>query len=263
MEEWKIGGIDPGTDRSTIQSIDTSFTIVTALRDSGGAGVTDLAERTRLSKSTVHKHLQSLIKHDCVVKDGEVYRLGLRYLDLGAHVREQCAGTVEIKNKLRELAIETEESAQFAVEERGHAVVLYREVSHGGVYSRGREGRRFRVHQTAAGKAILSHYSDQWIHEIIDRHGLPAATPQTIEDEAALFDELEEIRSRGVSFNSEESTEGLRAVAAPVIGPDGDVLGALAVAGPIHRLTGERFEQEIPDLIRSVVNEIELNLAHS
>jgi len=263
MENWKPGGTDAEPDRSTIQSIDTSFAIVTALRKANGAGVTELAEKTDLSKSSVHKHLRSLIKHGCVVKEGEEYRLGLRYLDLGAHVRSQYPGSTEIRHKLRDLAAETGESAQFAVEERGHAVVLHRDVSHSGVYSRGREGRRFPIHQTAAGKAILSQYSDQWVREVVDRYGLPAATPQTISDEAALFDELAEIRDRGVAFNSEESTEGLRSVAVPVTGADGDVLGAVAVAGPTHRLTGDRFNQELPNLVRSVVNEIELNLAHS
>jgi DNA-binding IclR family transcriptional regulator len=263
MDDWKPGGIEPEAEGSTIKSIDTSFAIVTALRDRDGAGVTELAEATELSKSSVHKHLRSLMKHDFVVKDGEEYRLGLRYLELGTHVRAQVPGATEIKHKLRELATETGESAQFAVEERGQAVVLFREVSHGGVYSRGREGRRFYMHQTAAGKAILSQYSDQWVREIVERHGLPQATEHTISDEDALFEELGDIRERGVAFNSEESTEGLRSVAVPVTGPDGDVLGAFAVAGPIHRFEGERFETEIPSVVRSIVNELELNLAYS
>ncbi|MGQ3330164.1 IclR family transcriptional regulator [Halorubrum sp. FL23] len=263
MEDWKPGGSSPEADGSTIQSIDTSFAIVTALRKTNGAGVTELAERADLSKSSAHKHLRSLMKHGCVVKEDEEYRLGLRYLDLGAHVRSEYPGSAEIKHKLRDLAAETGESAQFAVEERGHAVVLHRDVSHSGVYSRGREGRRFPIHQTAAGKAILSQHSDQWVREIVDRYGLLAATPQTITEKTVLFDELAEIRDRGVAFNSEESTEGLRSVAAPVTGPDGDVLGALAVAGPTHRLTGDRFDRELPNLVRSIVNEIELNLAHS
>ncbi|WP_077152382.1 IclR family transcriptional regulator [Halorubrum tropicale] len=263
MEDWIPGGTDPDIEGSTIQSIDTSFAIITALRERDGAGVTELAEVTDLSKSSVHKHLRSLMKHGFVVKDGDEYRLGLRYLDLGAHVRAQIPGSTEIKHKLRELASETGESAQFAVEERGQTVVLHRDVSHGGVYSRGRVGRRFYIHQTAAGKAILSQFSDLWVREILERHGLPKATPHTVSDEAALFEELTEIRECGVAFNSEESTEGLRSVAVPVTGPDGDVLGAFAVAGPTHRITGERFETEIPDLIRSVVNELELNLAYS
>jgi DNA-binding IclR family transcriptional regulator len=263
MKEWKPGGSNPDAEGSTIRSIDTSFAIVTALRERNGAGITELADATGLSKSSVHKHLRSLMKHDFVVKSGTEYRLGLRYLDFGAHVRAQVTGSTEIKHKLRELATETGESVQFAVEERGQSVVLYRDVTPGGVYSRGRVGRRFHMHQTAAGKAILSQFSDQWVREIIDRHGLPKATPHTVSDEAALFEDLEAIRDRGVAFNSEESTEGLRSVAVPVTGHEGDVLGAFAVAGPIHRLTNERFETELPDLVRSVVNELELNLAHS
>ncbi|SEH42770.1 DNA-binding transcriptional regulator, IclR family [Halopenitus malekzadehii] len=263
MNEWKPGGVGPESDGSTIGSIDTSFAIVTALQDLDGAGVTELADATGLSKSSVHKHLRSLAKHDFVTKDGDEYALGLRYLDLGAHVRSRIPGSAQIKHKLRELADETGESAQFAVEERGHAVVVYREVSHGGVYSRGRVGRRFHPHQTAAGKAILARRSDQWIAELIDRRGLPAATPHTITDREELFEEIRATRERGVALNSEESTEGLRAVAVPVTDPDGDVLGAFAVAGPTHRISGDRFETDIPDLLRSVVNEFELNLAHS
>jgi DNA-binding IclR family transcriptional regulator len=262
MDEWKPGGSKPTADGSTIRSIDTSFAIVTALKQRNGAGVTELAAATDLSKSSVHKHLRSLQRYDFVVKDGETYRLGLRYLDIGAHVRAQVPGSADVKRKLREVAETTGESAQFAVEEHGQAVVLYREVSHGGVYSRGRVGRRFYMHQTAAGKALLAQFSDQWVREILDRHGLPESTQHTVDEEAALFEELGEVRDRGVAFNDEESTEGLRAVAVPVTGPDGDVLGAFAVAGPTHRIEGDRFEAEIPALLRSVVNELELNLAY-
>lgn len=263
MDDWKPGGSEPYEGESTIQSIDTSFAIVTALKERNRAGVTELAEATGLSKSSVHKHLRSLLKHDFVVKDDGEYRLSLRYLDLGAHVRAQLPGASQVKHKLRELADETGESVQFAVEERGRTVVLFRDVSHGGVYSRGRVGRRFYMHQTAAGKAILAQHSDRWVREIIDRHGLPKATAHTISDAETLFEELASVRECGVAFNNEESTEGLRSVAVPVGGPGGDVLGAFAVAGPTHRIEGDRFETEIPDLVRSVVNELELNLAYS
>ena len=263
MKEWKPGGTNPETNKSTIQSIDTSFAIVTALKEKNGAGVTELSNDMDLSKSSIHKHLQSLLKHDFVVKEGEEYRLGLRYLDLGAYVRAQTPESATIKHKLGELAEKTNESAQFAVEERGQTVVLYREVSRSGVYSRGRVGRRFYMHQTAAGKAILSQFSDHWVREILDQYGLSKATSYTINDEETLFEELDEIRESGVAFNSEESTEGLRSVAVPVTDSKKEVLGAFAVAGPIHRMGDERFQTEIPNLVRSVVNEFELNLMHS
>ena len=84
-----------------------------------------------------------------------------------------------------------------------------------------------------------------------------------VADADALFEELDRIRELGVAFNDEGSTEGFRSVGVPVTGPEGDVLGAFAVAGPTHRMRGETFETELPDLTRSVVNELELNLAYS
>ena len=49
----------------------------------------------------------------------------------------------------------------------------------------------------------------------------------------------------------------------PLTDPDGGVLGAFAVPGPSHRLQDERFEREIPDLVRGSVNEVELDLAYA
>jgi IclR family acetate operon transcriptional repressor len=37
----------------------------------------------------------------------------------------------------------------------------------------------------------------------------------------------------------------------------------LSVSGPIHRLKGEWFEKEIPDLLLGTANELELNIRYS
>lgn len=251
------------TDSGTVQSVEHSFAIVRELQERGGATVTELADATGLSKSSVHKHLTTLIQNDFVVKREKTYQLGLRFLDVGAFARAQLRGSQLIQSKVRELAERTEETAQFATGEHGRAVVLYRGIGRRGVASRGRVGRRFFIHQSAAGKAILSQLPDNVVRRIVDRHGLPKATGRTISDEETLFDELDEIRDRGFAFNDEESTEGLRAVGVPLTGPDDDVLGAFAVAAPTHRMQGATYEEETPRILRSVVNELELNLAHS
>jgi DNA-binding IclR family transcriptional regulator len=263
MEDPIFGDMAGEPPESSIKSLDSAFAIVTALGERREAGVTELAAATGLAKSSVYKHLQTLAAHEFVVKGEEGYRLGLRFLDLGGGVRSRTPGASLVKPKLRELAERAGETAQYAVAEHGRTVVLYREVSARGVFSKGRVGRRFAMNQTAAGKAILSGYPDELVEAVVERHGLPASTPHTVADADALFEELDRIRERGVAFNDEGSTEGLRSVAVPVTGPEGDVLGAFAVAGPTHRVRGETFETELPDLTRSVVNELELNLAYS
>lgn len=254
--------IDPDAD-SPIQSLDTTFRIVDALQELDGGRITDLAAATGLSKSAVHKHLATLKAHGYVVKEGTEYRLGFQFLNLGGYVRSQFPSAPFVKGKIQELATETGEVAQCMTEEHGRAFVLYRETGKNGVPTRTRAGKQMYLHQTASGKAILSQLSRERVDEIVDRHGLPEATETTITDREALYEELEATDERGVAFSYGESTRGLYAVAAPVTMPGGSVLCACVISGPSHRMEGDRMTEEYPDLLLSIVNEIELNIAHA
>lgn len=247
----------------TIKSVETSLEIVDELQAQDGAKVSELAKAIGKSKGTIHKHLITLLKHDYVIKSGDEYRIGLQFLNVGGYALHQVEGLQYIKPKIRELADLTGETVQFSVEQRGRCVILDRKAGQKGVFSRARIGKRFYMHQIAGGKVILANLPDERVRAIVARHGLPAATDETITTEAELFEELEMIRERGYAFNIDESTQGLHAVAVPLMGPDGNILGAFAVAGPSHRMCSERLKKEIPDTIRSVVNELELNLTHS
>ncbi|WP_129113837.1 IclR family transcriptional regulator [Halegenticoccus tardaugens] len=252
-----------GKKRDTIKSVETTFTIVESLKARNGARVTQIAADTGLSKGTVHKHLTTLMRLGFVAKEGDIYRVGFRFLDLGGFVRSQVPAYRIIKEKTRELAEETNEIAFFTTEENGRPVILFREVGQQGVPTRSRVGQRLYMHQIAAGKAILAEYPHERVREIIDQHGLPKATENTISDEERLFEELERIREQGFALSIEEATIGLQAAAVTVSDPKGDVLGACAVGGPVHRMDGEYFEIEIPGLLRSIANELELSIAYA
>lgn len=252
----------PGRD-VPIKSVETAFRVIDALQELETGRVTEVADRTDLAKSTVHKHLNTLAAYDYVVKEGEEYRLGFRFLDVGGHVRSRFPGSGIIKEKIQELAAETGEIAQYMTEESGRAVVLYREADRNGVPTRTRTGKRMYLHQLASGKAILASLPRERVDEIVDRHGLPPATDTTITDRDELYAELDEIRDRGIAYSYGESTKGLDAVAAPMADADGSVLGAAVVSGPSHRMRGEAMERAFPDVLLSIVNEIELNIAHS
>jgi DNA-binding IclR family transcriptional regulator len=251
-----------GTNSKHVDSVEHSFRIVEQLREFDTATLSMLDDTLPLSKSTIHRHLTTLIRNEFVVKTGDEYRLGLRYLDIGGKLRNDIYGSREIKPKIRELAEETDELAQFHVHEHGYVVNIFREAGRRGVFTKVRIGKRQYMHQGAAGKAILAKLPAERVDEILDRHGLPQATPHTITDRETLYSELEEIRDRGVAFNTEETAKGVHTVGAPLMTPDGDVLGSCVVAGPSHRMQGPRFREDLPELIQSVVNELGLNLAH-
>lgn len=250
------------TSGGGVKSVETSLRIVEALRGKGGAKVSELVDVTDLSKGAVYKHLTTLMRHDFVVKKDNEYHLGFRFLDYGGWLRSHYVGSALIKPQVRELADETNEVALFGIRENNHKVTLFRENGNRGVFTRTRLGRRLYLHQTAGGKAILSQLPASEVTHLCETVGLPRATENTITDEAELLEELERVRERGYALNKEESTDGLVSISVPLV-PDGRVIGACGIAGPLHRMDDERLTEEMAPMLLSAVNELELNITHS
>jgi len=241
-----------------VQATLTSLEIVETLRELDGARVTELADALDLSPSTVHTHLATLVSADYVVKSGDIYHLSLQFLGLADYVRNRRNAYRIADSYTEQLAQETECRAVFVVEENGRGVYMHTYSGKHAVWTYSTVGKRFHLHQTAAGKAILSRLPRERVNEIVDEWGLPASTEKTITDREALLSELDAVAERGVAFNDEEQLEGVRAAGVPVNGPDGRVAGAFSVASPANRMTEDRFETEIPKILLGVANEFEL-----
>lgn len=239
----------------------TTFRILEALRDGHGT-VTSLANHLEVSKSTVHRHLSTLVDLNYVVRDDGAYRLGLNFLQLSESTRSSHLGRIVAKERTIELAHETEERALFVVEEQFEAVYLYRAGGRGPFRTDTMVGQRRPLHTLASGKAILSQWDDDRVEEYVEATDLEAMTDQTITDRTALLEEVERIRSRGYSFNDEEHRPGLRAVGLPVFGEDDTVLGAFSVFGPKGRLSGSWYREELPRILRDKADEMRIDLAY-
>lgn len=246
-----------------VKSIVTTFEILHALREMDGAGVTELAERLNIPKSSAYNYLSTLEQEEYVVKAESEYQIGLRFLDLGRYARQRTDLYETAQSELESIADETGELVNLFVEEHGQGVYISREWGEQAVNITGSTGHRVSLHNTALGKAILAHLPEERVDEILDEHGMPATTKHTITDRDELKDRLDEIRDRGVSFDREERLGGLRCVAVPILDQDEEPLGSISVAGPTSRLKDERFESELPDRLRNAKNVIELELNHS
>lgn len=254
------------TDRTgrtpTIKAVETSHAVIEALLSLERATVTEVASEVDVSKGGVFKHLKTLRAGGYVVREDTEYRLGYRFLDIGGEIRYAHPSSQTIKDRMQELAEETNETSIYTVLDDTRTTTLFRETGSRGVSTRTRIGKQLYPHETAAGKTILSQLPDEEIQRIIDETGLPPVTENTITDEAEFRAELETVREQGYGFNLGESVEGLVAIAAPLV-PDDEVLGACSVTGPYHRLKGDPIDETIVDALLSFVNELELNIAHS
>lgn len=246
-----------------VETVETAFDIVDALKRRDGAGVSELADELGLAKSTVHRHVKTLESRGLLVEEDETYRLSAWLLDYGGYVRDRHPLFEVAKPKVDELAAETDEKVWCVIEEHGVGVHVYGAEGRHSVKTHARIGQRTYLHQFAAGKAILAHLPDERIERILEEHGLPRQTDRTIADRTALREQLETIRERGYAFNREESVVGVHAVGAPVADESGTAIGAISVAGPANRLRGDLLTEDLPDLLLGAANEIEINLAHS
>lgn len=247
----------------TVQAVQTACDILDVLQERNGAGVTEIAAALDRSKGTVHSQLATLMENEYVVKRDDEYHLSLRFIDMGQFVRERLGIYDVVATELDSLAEETGELTQFATEEHGRAVYLYKARGEKAVETASSVGKREFLHCISLGKAILAHLPQERVDEIIDQHGLPSQTETTTTSREELLDELEEIRDRGYAIDNEEKIKGLRCVAAPVMGDGDSVLGAVSVSGPSSRMVGERFEEELPEQVVRSANVIEINAKFS
>lgn len=246
-----------------VGAIETTFRIVEVLKDVDTIGITELADRLELPKSTVHSHVHTLRELEYVHKEGGEYQIGCRFLELGERARDRTVIYDHAKAEVDRLASETGEISGLMVEEHGLGSLIYRSEGERAVQLDTFIGIRFSLHTAALGKAILAHLPPERVDEILGERGLPERTPNTITDRETLMRELDSIRKEGIAFGDEERISGFRSIAAPITSSAGEALGAISIAGPTSRLRGEKFETAYPELLRDAANVIELDITYS
>lgn len=243
-----------------VRTTEKTLSLVEQLMDRGPSGVTELAADLEMGKSAVHNHLTTLQEHGYVLKTGDEYQLGLKFLEVGGSTRKSMEFYQIAEPEVKSLADDTGELANLLVEEQGMGVYLMRSKGDDAVDLDTYAGLRTYLHTTALGKAVLAHLPGSRIDEIIEQHGLEPATLHSISSREELFESLEAVRDRGYAVDDGERLEGLRCVAAPVMNSSDKVLGAISVSAPASRVSDEDLHGRLPERVRSAANVVELNI---
>ena len=211
-------------------SIDKALMVLEALAEH--SRVTDIAAGTGLSKSTVHRILQSLVGWGFARTDGNGgYLPGPRILTLAGRVMSRFDPAQQADSALRELRDRTGFTVHFAIRGTDEAVYV-RKLEGRRPYQMGsRVGMGLRLHSTSIGKAILARLPEDEVTAIIGRAGLERRTAATITDADALLAHLAEVRDRGYAVDDEENEAGIRCIGAPVFDHTGAVMGGVSISG--------------------------------
>ncbi|MGY1944126.1 IclR family transcriptional regulator [Nocardia asiatica] len=208
----------------------------------------ELAERTGLPRSTVHRILDQLIRLRWLAHAPGGYRLGLRTLELGGLAAEHNELRDAVSPLLHDLCQQTGMVGHLGVLDGRDVLYLDKIGGRCAATVPTRLGGRMPAHSTALGKALLATLEPSVV-EASFRDRLPQLTARTLADRAELHRELGRIRNRqGVAVDNEESVVGIACVAVPIRGRG----AAVAAVSLSSRLGADRAVLDTARLARAL-----------
>jgi DNA-binding IclR family transcriptional regulator len=241
----------PRPARERLSSVTTAIRLLKAFsEDEVEIGISALARRLGLAKSTVHRLAVTLVSEGLLEQDRDTakYQLGIALFRLGALVRRRMTVSNEARPFLYDLRATVNESVHLAILDETEIMYVYNLESTHAIRMRSDIGVRKPAYCTAEGQAILAFASDETVQRVI-ASGLAARTPKTITSPEKFARELAVTRARGCAIEDEESEVGMVSLAAPIRDDGGDVVAAVGIAGPVTRLTKKSIAAFMPHVI--------------
>lgn len=203
-----------------------------------------VAEQAGLSRATVHRMLGALAEAGLLRQDSAEgqWRLGLKVFEMAHRVWDSLDLRGAAAPELARLAQVSGETARLALPDgEGCVYVDQREAAQAGVRLGNGVGARTALHASACGKVVLAHLPPPERRRRVRSLPLTPITAATITDPTAFQRDLDLVKARGYAVSLAESTEGVAAVAAPVLDHLGEPIAAVCVLGPSFRLLPERL----------------------
>lgn len=215
-----------------------------------GLSLADISHALRIPKSSALQILRTLEAREYVARDHVTsrFRLDVRVFALGRAYAESMDLVREGQRVLAELSRTLDETCHLAVLAGLDVVYVAKEESSQPMRMVSAVGRRLPAHATGVGKILLAMLDERVLNARLKGVRLARLTPQTITTAARLREELRVTRDRWFAFDREESTDGLRCLATPILDQHGHVIAAISASVPAVRLPAER----IPEVLGKV-----------
>ncbi|MDJ0769100.1 MAG: IclR family transcriptional regulator [Ilumatobacter sp.] len=220
---------------STVQSVERAFSILRCLA-SGPLGVSEIADRTDLPKSTVSRLLGTLVETGAVEQSDllGVYGLGELIIELSSSASPGSNLVSIARPFLVELVEQIGEAAGLGMLDGAQVYYLDQVDGDHEVQVRDWTGESVDAHVVSSGLILMAHVPRELRVEWL-AGPLEPQTEHSVTDPAVLARRLDEVRRAGFAWVYEEMSEGLNSVAAPIVNPAGSVIAAVHAHGPSYR----------------------------
>lgn len=248
--------------QNSTQSVRRALALLKAFdRTTPPLGVTELAARVGLHKSTAYRLAVTLVAEGFLRQDPATGRYSL-----GDSLYRVASGFVEQDPLLREgrpvlealrdacghmvsLAVLDEEQALFVQVVEATLPIRAAAMS---------AGDRLPLSVSAAGKVLLAGLSRPQAEAVLRRQGMPRLTPASVVSRQRLMREIAAIHRDGVGWSREEAVTGLLALSTPVQRA-GRTVAAMSMACPTNLLNA-RSPDQLARRLRQAAQELSSRL---
>jgi DNA-binding IclR family transcriptional regulator len=245
-----------------IQSVERAARILAVLGSgTPRLGVTEIAERLGLAKPTVHGLLRTLEKHDLVAQDPDTgkYSLGPGVVSLGNAFLDGSELRARSLLWAESLAQRASEAVWVAILSGSRVIVLHHVFRPDNTVQILEVGAAIPWHACALGHAIVAYLPEAGRARALAADLAPL-TGRTKTSRAALGRVLGLVRKQGYAVEDQEATVGDAGVAAPILGRDGVVAGAIGVVGAADRLLAPGTRDELARAVQEAARAISRDL---
>jgi DNA-binding IclR family transcriptional regulator len=218
---------------SNISSVEKAIDILLALQRENKKSIRELGEELNISKSALHRTLQTLESRGFVRQDllSEKYSLGYKILELSESLKKD----IEIRNLAYEYMEELRnligDTIQLAILDDESILIIETVDGTNELRVFSRSGKKYPITYGNFGRVFLSQLSTEEVKRYLKKYPLKRYASKSIVDEDIFLEKVNTVREQGLSTSIDDPIEGAFSMAAPIYDSQGKIVASLAISG--------------------------------
>lgn len=231
-----------------MKSASKMFAVLESLCEDGDAGVSELASKLGLPKSSIFRFLSVLVENG-YVKSGKKYQATLKTFRLGVMVRDRIDVVGVARPVMENLGKQVNETISLGFFDNNEVVYIHKVESSETVQSNYTVGCRMGAYCTAQGKVFLANLTPSEFEVYLETVKLESRTQNTIISTEKLLEEIRFIQTHGYGIDDGEYDSHNKCIAAPIRNELGRCVSALSISGPDFRMGRNRINELSKEII--------------
>ncbi len=248
-----VDGVVTAPNRDFVQSLERGLAVIEAFSaKTPRLTLSDVARATGLTRAASRRFLLTLQELGFVDSDDREFFLTPRVLRLGYTYLSSTPFWDLAQAHIEELVDRLHESSSISVLDRDEIVYVARVPTKRIMTISLNVGTRLPAYPTSMGRVLLAGMTDDQLDSYFERVTLEPLTDHTETDPTALLDAIVRVREQGWALVDQELEDGVRSIAAPLVGSTGRVIGAVNISAHATRSTLDALRKQfLPVLLET------------